>query len=162
MYNNFEMILFDESYSEAVISMIDKAEHEIRVMQYRIGAEAIGGNGKAAGIINALVRKQASGVKVKILLDFVRAIRGQANDNLGVARWLITKGIEVRYLNIRRCAHAKIIVVGDREAIIGSHNWTTNSLTRNLECSIKIFDKVQVGRIVEIYKKLFANSSQFV
>jgi phosphatidylserine/phosphatidylglycerophosphate/cardiolipin synthase-like enzyme len=83
----------------------------------------------------ALVTAAQRGVRVEIVLPAPRAGTPPAND---VPR-LIRGGVDVRY-SIGLYMHAKLIVVDQSLAFVGSENFSANSLDDNRELGIVIAD----------------------
>ena len=154
-------LILDEAYRIAVASELTVAKKNIRIMMFRIQRKV--GYGKNEGNIYGfwLKKKASQGVKVKIILDITRRPGMPYKENYHFAREMTSSGVECRELKNRRVCHAKMVIVDETTMIIGSHNWTTNSIKRNLEASIKIKDNYIVREAVEAYDRIFSGAVVF-
>lgn len=152
-------ILIDEEYRRQLEVELDKAKHNIRIMMYRMQRKI--SFGRAAGNIylSALMKKKKEGVMIRVLVDIERRKGITYLENLYTCLDLSEAGIECRELKNSRMCHAKVVIIDEMVAIIGSHNWTSNSFKRNLEVSVKIWDMREVSRLTWEFDKIFKESS---
>lgn len=134
------------AYPRAAERLIAGAKHRIWVMQYVI---RLGDDGVVQGVLQALADARQRGVEVRVGLDKGLLYGTKARDpkNDVAAQWLIKNGIQVVWDEQDRTSHAKILMVDDRAAIIGSHNWTRAALTGNREVSLLLTDPDQLAQI---------------
>jgi phosphatidylserine/phosphatidylglycerophosphate/cardiolipin synthase-like enzyme len=69
--------------------------------------------------------------------------------------------IDVRYLPDRRTAHAKLLIVDEAHLILGSHNWSLQSLTNNFEVSIYLQDQNTVWQTRDAFLNTFNSAVKF-
>jgi phosphatidylserine/phosphatidylglycerophosphate/cardiolipin synthase-like enzyme len=152
-------ILIDEEYRKQLELELDKARHEIRIMMYRMQRKI--SFGRAAGNIylQALLKKKKEGVMIKVIVDIERRGGITYKENLYTCLDLSEAGIECRELRHNRVCHAKTVIIDSKVAIIGSHNWTSNSFKRNFEVSVKIWDWREVDRLAREFDKIFKGCS---
>lgn len=72
-----------------------------------------------------LFLKLKSGVKIKVVVG-----------NLTLYNQLKEFGLDVRYNRVRGLNHAKVVVIDNKIATVGSHNFSENAWSRNEEASI--------------------------
>lgn len=154
-------IILDEAYRLEVAKALSVARKDIRIMMFRVQKKI--GYGKEEGNIYTfwLKKKVTQGVKVKVLLDITRRPGLPYKQNFILARELTDAGVECRELRKNRVCHAKVVVVDERTMIIGSHNWTTNSIKRNLEVSLLVQDNFTIRRMVDKYDGIFSEAAKF-
>ena len=115
-------------------------------MQYVIRPDD---DGVVQGLLQALADAQKRGVEVRVGLDkgllYGTTDRDPKND--AAAEWLTKNGIQVVWDEQDRTSHAKILIVDDHVAIIGSHNWTRAALTGNREVSMLLTDPELLAQI---------------
>ena len=64
--------------------------------------------------------------------------------------WLAAHGIPVVWDEVSRTSHAKVLLIDDQQALVGSHNWTRAALLDNREASVLLTDPTQVGPIRDL------------
>lgn len=152
------MILKDERYFNLVKRLIDGATREILVSQFKIDSCGISGKSLVSQLLMTLTSKAEKGVKVKILLDCILPLKGRSANNAFIALWLKKRNVDVRYLAHNRCQHSKMLAVDGEHVVIGSHNWTVNSLTRNSEISLYLTDIETIRQAKDMYEVDFGRA----
>lgn len=64
-------------------------------------------------------------------------------------------GIQARRVKDRRMVHAKMILIDRQKLIIGSHNFTRNAFTHNIETSVVVDVPPEITRFSEFFENLF-------
>jgi len=155
------VLLINNRYAGMLQKVISLAKRQIYVTQFKIDHIGVRGNGIVADVLNLLAKKSKEGVKVKVLLDCILPLRGRAANNAKVAQWMIARGIEVKYLDRNRCQHSKVVIVDSEHLLLGSHNWSQNSLLRNEEMSIYLTHLEMGRRMDQIFQSNFDNACDF-
>jgi len=107
-----------------------------------------------------LAAKALEGKDVRVLINVVPGNARIAAINRQGAAWLQERKVRVRCLDPARVCHAKLVVVDDRVAVIGSHNWGVGALSRNFEVSVVIRDVGPVRKLVEYFDTLWSVSRE--
>lgn len=154
-------ILIDEEYRQMLPQAIAGARREIRIMQYRIQRKLGRGQTEDNLFLEALKERIEKGVKIWFLIDYYPRTGMAYKENLYVALIMMDHGCYARYLKNSRVCHSKVVIVDQEIVLVGSHNWTTNSLKRNSEVSVMIKDKEEAKRLIEEYDKLFKEGVAF-
>lgn len=154
-------ILIDEEYRKMLPQCFEGAKREIRIAMYRVQRKLGRGETEENMFLEVLKKRLEKGVKVWLIIDYYPRSGMSYKENLFVALILMDRGVYARYLKNSRVCHAKTVIIDNEIAIIGSHNWTTNSLKRNLEISVMIKDKEEVERLKEEFDKLFKEGVKF-
>ena len=160
-YNACTVLLFDDRYFGVVKRVVEAARSRILISQFKIDSVGISGNSCVNQLLVTLVKKAEAGVNVKLLLDCILPLRGRSANNAFVALWLKKHRIDVRFLPQNRCQHAKFLTVDGGHLIVGSHNWTVNSLKRNSECSVYLTDVLSVSVAEAEGSRLFDAGKEF-
>lgn len=155
-------ILIDEEYRRELHTTLNSARSSIRIMMYRLQRRVGFGKNQKNIILNILKEKARQGVKVQMIIDIERRPGAAYKENLFCARDLVKADVECKELRQSRVCHAKMVVVDDREILVGSHNWSFNSLQRNLEVSVMILDRHQAERVARYFDKLFYNAEYII
>ncbi len=87
-------------------------------------------------LLEKLWAKALDGVTVQVLINMSHPKSRGCASTLISGQWLMQKGCHVRRMEPTRCMHSKSIVVDSTKMVVGSHNWTADSLLRNRELSI--------------------------
>lgn len=148
-------ILIDEEYRRELHTTLSAASSTIRIMMYRLQRRVGFGKSQKNNIMNILKEKASQGIKVQMIVDIERRPGAAYKENLFYVRDLLKADVECKELRGARVCHAKMVVVDENEILLGSHNWTFNSLQRNLEISVLIMDRVQGARMASYFDKLF-------
>ena len=141
------------AYPRAAERLIAAARQRIWLMQYVIRADD---DGVVHDLLMALVAARQRGVEVRVGLDqgLVYGTTDRDPKNDAAAAWLQAHDITVVWDEQNRTSHAKVLLVDDEVAIIGSHNWTRAALTDNREVSVLITDAQQLGQIHQLVLSL--------
>jgi phosphatidylserine/phosphatidylglycerophosphate/cardiolipin synthase-like enzyme len=103
----------------AVVAEIAKAAKTVDIAMYYLTSREIG---------QELVKAKESGVKIRIVLD-----KSQETQTFSKSRYLIQKGVEVKYHTGNGLMHNKFAVIDGAVLITGSFNWTPTADTKNEE-----------------------------
>lgn len=154
-------ILIDEEYRKMLPQAMTGAKRKIRIMIYRVQRKLGRGLTEENLFLDTIKDRVRRGVKVYLIIDYYPRPGMAYKENLYTALILMDHGVYARYLKNSRVCHAKTVIIDQEIALIGSHNWTNNSLKRNLEISVMIKEKEEVGRLVEEFDKLFSEGVKF-
>jgi phosphatidylserine/phosphatidylglycerophosphate/cardiolipin synthase-like enzyme len=103
----------------AVVDVIDQSQTQVLVQAYGFTHN---------GIAQALIRAQARGVQVRVLLD-----QKSETSNRYVIELMVANDMVWRQDGQHAIAHNKVIVVDNNIVITGSFNFTNSAQTRNAE-----------------------------
>lgn len=118
-------ILIGSDYPKKMIPLLDGAKKNIEIVVYdwRWYADQVGHPVQQFNM--AIARAVNRGVIVRAVV------------NAHILVPVLTKvGVKVRQLKDRRTLHTKLVIVDSRTLVIGSHNFTRNAFTSNIETSI--------------------------
>lgn len=123
-------------YPRVVVPLLQAAGHSIDIMMYEwkwYSYEAAGGVEKFNIAFQAAARR---GVKVRALLNIESMGSAITKINGKTAQQLQLAGCEVKFGQIGIATHAKLIIIDGRIMVLGSHNVSKGSFSRNQEASI--------------------------
>lgn len=155
--------LSNPEYFEVVHKSISEAKQSIFVVMYYIAFNKNQSKSKVSILVNDLVQAKERGVDVKVILDqtavFSRTDTGRKKmtkeeKNRQAFNYLKTKGVNVLYDKLPIYTHGKCIIIDGETVIIGSHNWTKNSITRSNEYSVLIKDKELAQDLLADFEKI--------
>src|SRR5262249_16132978 len=125
---------------EKLISIIDNAQHSLKIYAQHVSDYKI---------VGALAKASRRGVSVEILTS------GHIRDK--TANYLKRAGVIIKQSN-QFIIHAKVFIIDDSQAIIGSINLTQASLDDNRELSVITQDKKVVKQLNAIFDKDWKNA----
>ena len=122
--------------------LIKAAKVEIAVAAYAFSSKYLG---------NALAAAQKRGVKVRIILD-----RDNADQAYSIDEWLITRGIELRFIQVKSgCMHHKFMIIDAKMLMAGSYNFTNESEFRNYEAALFTNSKPLIKTFATEFERLW-------
>lgn len=129
-----------------VLAEINKAHESIEIAMYELTSKDI-----AQAIIAAKDRK----VKIKITLD-----SAQLKDRYSKSRYLMGKGINVKFHLGPGLMHNKFAIIDDQVVLTGSFNWTLTAEKKNCENLVVITDKDLALDYSKEFKHLWSQSGE--
>ena len=131
-------------YAKKVIPLLDSAKKNIDIVVYdwRFYPDRLGHPVTQFNL--ALIRAVRRGVIVRAVL----------NNGL-IVRELVELGIKARIFSMAKTVHAKLILVDNETLVIGSHNFTSNAFTSNIEVSVMIDLSVDDYRFTQLFSNLY-------
>jgi len=142
--------------------MIAAAKSEILISTFKVQRPTRRRAPDLLSLLDLVCERSKQGIRARFLMNWNDALKGVAKTNAPVASAFRAAGVDVRYLQGNRCAHAKILICDKRAMILGSHNWSVQSFTLNFELSILIEDEPQVLHAVEIYGAAFDRAKKWL
>lgn len=125
-----------QSYAQVVDTLVRQAERRVWVMVFVCHPED-DESGPVRSLLARLGAAAARGIDVRVVLDYGREWdTGEISDKHEAAAAILHQhGVQVVLDEIERTTHPKVVLVDDRHAVIGSHNWTRSAFVRNREVS---------------------------
>ncbi|MEL9940774.1 MAG: phospholipase D-like domain-containing protein [Ignisphaera sp.] len=146
-------VLVDKSYFQAVQSLLERANKSIYIAMYAMKYDPAEPGDPVNKLLNIVVNKSRYGVDVKIVVDDVTY-----KDYPDTIAFLLGNNISVRLdESSGRTIHAKLVIVDNRTAVLGSHNWTESALQLNHEASIEIDCPDAVKTLLNYFDSLWAS-----
>lgn len=154
-------ILYDQQLLSFILPCIAEANRYIFISTFK--AEWIQNReGHRLGAFwKTLLAKAEKKIRVNLLLNYHSDRARIAKSNLLLANKLDHQNIKIRYLAGNRCVHAKIILIDDKVATIGSHNLSNASHRRNFEASVAIRNTETIQDLKNFITTLWNNAKDF-
>lgn len=133
-----------KEFAEKVIPLIKQAKYTINIVVYCWWwyPDQIGSNIQKFN--NAIIDAAKKGVNIKVM----------ANEYPTIAV-LKRNGIKARKIETTRKVHAKLMIIDNKIAIIGSHNYSMGAFTTNYEISVITQDEEVVNRLKQFFNNLW-------
>ncbi|MBR58735.1 MAG: hypothetical protein CMH54_12035 [Myxococcales bacterium] len=148
----------DGRIDEAFLGAVQNATERIDAVIYTANPSPQFPDGPVMNFLNALGDAAARGVQVQIVMeksdydDVVNSLNHQTRDLLQ------SMGVTVRFEEIDRITHSKLLVADD-EAVVATGNWTYGGFETNHEMALRIGDSDTVTALRAYAKALFETSN---
>lgn len=154
-------VLVGKGYMLNVPGLMESASMSLRVAQYAVQHAGHVCRDITLPLVDKLIAKRRDGVVSRVLLNAGGAGKGLVACNLAVAAYWQAAGVEVRWPDQGRIAHAKLVIVDLRLAVVGSHNWTVSALRDNIEVSVVVDDPDVVALLAEHFDVWWSVAHKF-
>lgn len=131
-------ILYDHQLLSFIMPCIREAQRYIFISTFKAQWTNNREGKRLALFWKTLLDKASKDVKINVLLNYHSNKARIAKSNILLTKKVKHQNIKFRYLANNRCVHAKIFLIDDKVATIGSHNLSNASHQRNFEASIAI------------------------
>jgi phosphatidylserine/phosphatidylglycerophosphate/cardiolipin synthase-like enzyme len=155
------MIILDHQFLSTAKKLIHTASRNIDIITFKAEITTRTRGRHLLDFFNQIAAKARSGVVVRILLNWNSDKRSVAKTNLYVMQELKAHNVQIRYLKNNRCCHAKIILVDNEKAILGSHNLSVRSCHNNFEISYLTQNKKEAEEISTIFDQSFYDAQKW-
>ena len=126
---------------EAIVLEISKAKKTIDVAMYYLTTREIA---------QELVKAKEKGVAIRIFLD-----QSQEHASYSKSRYLMKRGIEVRFYVGSGLMHNKFAIIDNKTLITGSFNWTATADRENQENLLIMTDKDLIKQYSDRFELLW-------
>ena len=138
----------DREYLPAVLELIAQATNSIEFMQLECHGDRTEGRIEAA--LAAAVKR---GVQVRGLLD------DGVDFNAAAVERMRTLGADVKLDTPVKMTHSKLVIVDGQLVLLGSTNWTGNSMDNNNETNVRLDDPVLAAYFGRFFAALWSDSA---
>jgi len=149
------LLLIDNEYLPQANALVDGAKKTIDVSMFKAEMNSQPRGRRLLEFFEKLFNKAKSGVRVRFLINWHDDRRSVAKTNFYAMRELKNRNVKVRYLKANRCCHAKLLIVDNEKAILGSHNLSVRSCHNNFEVSYVLPDPESVKSLSSVFEKSF-------
>lgn len=116
--------VFSPSDSEKLLELVKDAKHEIDLEVYEFSYKLLA---------DALIDARERNVRIRVILE------PSVYQNNAMFRYLVNNGIDVNWASENfHVTHSKFMVVDGMVVLVGSMNWSENSMRSNREASVII------------------------
>lgn len=142
-------------YFNKVYPVIQSATQKIDIVMYEWKWYSHEFAGGVQRLNNALIDRAREKVPVRILMNIESMGHAITKINSRTASFFQQKGIQVKFGQVGVATHAKMVIVDDRFCVVGSHNYSKGSFTRNQECSVLIEGGEAIRPFIDYFKLLW-------
>lgn len=155
-----EEILLDEKFLPAAINLVSQAWHNIYVTTFKAEITTKPRGRLLRKFFQILCEKSQIGVDTRLILNKVSKMGSVPITNLYAMKELPKQGVAVRHLRNNRICHAKLIIVDNYAALVGSHNLSVKACHNNFESTILTCNKDIVKGLKQHFESLWENSQK--
>lgn len=138
----------NRDYLPTVLALINSATNSIEYLHLEQH------DGRAMRVIEAALSAAVKrGVSVRGLLD------DGVDFNAAAVERMLALGADVRLDTPQKMLHSKLVVVDGRAVLLGSTNWTGNSMGNNNETNLRLDDRVLADFFARYIAALWADSA---
>lgn len=131
-------LLTGHDYTYEVIRLVNAATVQIDLAIYLVNTTGKHQNPARDQLHDALMRAPARGVRCRLLLPAGLKLHSNRPASRDSSAELQAAGWAIRESQPHRLLHSKFWVIDNQTSIIGSHNLSAASLTKNIDTSILI------------------------
>lgn len=150
-----QMEILGQDYYISLLEAIREAKKSIWLMNYVISYHFYKDWHRSSHIFQALTKAKKSGFDIKVILDSSSRSSPNHSANFFTFKRLREAGIEVRTPRLKLTCHAKLWIIDEYRAYIGSHNISDASLDNIFELSILIFDPSYIDFLSQKYREIW-------
>ncbi|MFO0651206.1 MAG: phospholipase D-like domain-containing protein [Polyangiales bacterium] len=133
-----DVLVGPEGFEDTLLARLASARASLRVMAYQLDRDAV---------LDGLAQAADRGVSVRVLLDAAQPM------NEGARAALTARGVEVRWAPAAFThAHAKVIAVDEREALVLSANLIDESMESERNWSVTVRDTEALDALREVFE----------
>lgn len=120
-------VVIGKKYIEKVVPLITAARQSIDIIIYEVRLRPTIPTHPVSVLLRSLQDAATRGVRIRALVG-----------NAFIAEELARYGIVAKTLHSQKLMHAKVVLLDNCVAVIGSHNFTQSAFTSNLEVSVVV------------------------
>jgi phosphatidylserine/phosphatidylglycerophosphate/cardiolipin synthase-like enzyme len=137
-------VLIGDQYVPAVVQLLQTAKQKVDIIVFDWRRHPHDAENPVSKLEAALVDAQRRGVKVRVITS---------SDT--VCAELRTLGFITHRQYFAKLVHAKMMLLDDRIAVVGSHNFTQNAFTTNIEVSVVVDFESTANPLSAYFKNLW-------
>lgn len=138
------LIIGPDGQKEFFIHLFAKAKRSIKIYQQSFNDP---------DILKKLIELIRQGIEVKLIMTPF-PFNDKKDDNWEYQKRLVQAGGKIRFsLKSDRYIHAKVVIIDDTEAYLGSCNFYPKSLEHNRELGIVITDNLSLKKLLNVFNK---------
>ncbi len=138
---------------------IKNAEKTIKIAIYLCTLDyKLSVNSRSLTIIKALCCAAERGVAVHIVLGQPKNLFLEQLNRI-TCNYMKNRGVIARIAYNSPALHSKLLIIDDEFSIIGNHNYTERSFTKNHEVSLAVWDKPISTKLSSIHNRYWKSSS---
>jgi phosphatidylserine/phosphatidylglycerophosphate/cardiolipin synthase-like enzyme len=143
-----------KNYFNTLINLFLSAKRSIYGTIYITSDITKSNNPKLKKLFIALFEKARQGIKIELHFNYKTPSYNLRTSTERIIDILKSKNIKASFCNHKKMLHAKAFIIDQEIIIVGSHNLTMASDSKNIELSLIIKNKDEAEKIERSLKKL--------
>ena len=136
--------IIGKEFAKKVIPLIKTAQKSIDIIVYNWYWYEDQPASDIQKFNTAIVQAAYKNISVRVITNAIRPVNILTRNKVLAKQWYHRKNL-----------HAKLMIIDGATAILGSHNYTMNAFSRNLELSVIISDKNTVQSLSAYFGELW-------
>jgi phosphatidylserine/phosphatidylglycerophosphate/cardiolipin synthase-like enzyme len=136
-------VIIGREYPKVVTPLIEQAQHSIEILVFDWRWYANEPNSNVQKFNNAILQASERGV----------AVRALVNNNI-MPTILHLQKLSVKRVGTKSMMHVKMIIIDQKQMVIGSHNFSKNAFEFNHEVSLLVDDESEINRCRKYFEML--------
>lgn len=155
--------LINQAYLEFTVRKIRKAHDQIKVLMFFAHKSKYPGGSKGPEAIFAALKKALKrGVQVKLLLSREgHRNHRKARQHLKLLEEFKNNNFEGYIYPGPEKLHGKLVLLDQKKALVGAHNWTWSSLRESKEISYYVIGEKPLRKLHRKFNKLWEKAEEF-
>ena len=149
------LLVVDNQFLSIAKSLVEQAKKEVCISSFKLEINDKPRGRRLKEFFESLIERRKAGVKIKVLFNWHDDRRSVAKTNYYASMFLKNAGVDARYLDSNRCCHAKVLIIDQEKALLGSHNLSIRSCENNFELSYLIPDPETISQVYSIFQRSF-------
>ena len=140
-------LLKDQAFVKEMFTQISQAKRSIHISTFVFKTTKNRAN-YANRLVQALIKKSKSGVKVVVVLEKSSYNRSINHANARTMKLLKGGGVDARFDHPKKQSHAKLAIFDGVRIILGSHNLTDTAMRKSREVSLIMEDREKAQELI--------------
>jgi phosphatidylserine/phosphatidylglycerophosphate/cardiolipin synthase-like enzyme len=149
------IVVSDRDYASFVLASFSEAEVFIHIVMYSMKYYPDDSTNGVSQLLNELIKAKERGVDVRVLLERSEYNSSLNEQNEFTCVYLESNGIDVQFDSPTITTHGKLVIIDNREAFIGSANWSKSAIEENNEVNVKINEEGIVEELESYFQNLW-------
>lgn len=154
--------LKDEQFLPVAKGLVQSATKSIYISTFKVEIISKPRGQKLFDFFSVLANKADNGIDVRVIISPREDGKHIPPTNAKAVKFFAKTNIKVKHLHSNRLCHAKIILVDNIYAIVGSHNLSVRACHYNFELSSYITDLKYCQDLKTIYENIWDKSLNII
>lgn len=151
-------IIIGKDYSQIVIPLVEQAKTNIDIFMYHWGYYSYLSNSGVQKLTLAIKSAIIRGVPVRVLLHAGSPADNLRTKNSETFNHLKSWGANIKFYKSGGTLHSKLLLIDKTFAVVGSHNYSKQSMSSNIETSILVEGSGEIRPLQDYFNLLWGQN----
>jgi len=147
----------NRTYHPLMREYVEWAQKDISIVVYGMRVYT-GGQNEVMDFVDELEAAAKRGVNVRVLIEKSGYDERLNEGNKDAVEYLVARGIDARFESPGKITHAKLIIVDNEAAGVGSANFALSGFRFYQEANVVVKDREAIRQLREYFDKLWKNT----